>query len=425
MFFNIKFTNNNKLGKLVKIKTFCLKQENKYKNRTIYGIIASKIDKKIDSTYKFKNINFKRNIDYNLIKLNPQFRIINNHELRIATRNEIIKPRGNIKIYKGMEKLKKIKVLHTFLTATLFRNTVCFSGIVFSNYNMSIGAFSNKTAVFLDCAFLSAMALGNYINRLYLYSSFNKKLKEQFGDLYVDLESMYQEIINRFCVLAYELNINDPISLMVLYGTLNHYGCLSVGHVFNDDMSYYENADNDMDVLLFKFGYDIILGQGVCRHHSTFFRDACLRMGFDAKVLALKNLYGDKHAIVGVKYNDDYLYIDPYNEILFRYKEDGKSLVTLDNNTEIELVNVGLREKYMMKKIGFYGFNESDKTSITLEKFLKIYIDVYSNLYTPDANGYIERFYSENKDLYYKFSQKCNEYFEKTKSIKNGKEKMI
>lgn len=137
-----------------------------------------------------------------------------------------------------------------------------------------------------------------------------------------EMDSIYQKIINRICFLGYTLNVNNPIELMALYYSLYNYNFLSYDIFQSDELFHYiEKYTKD------NLGYNVLLGHSVCRHHSVFFRDLCLRYGYKAKVILAAVIENDEeqnygHAFTQTEYEGITLYLDPYNGLSFNYDEN-------------------------------------------------------------------------------------------------------
>lgn len=236
----IKIANKNNISTLYKLRNFFLNR-----NDLISKKAATLIDNTIDKIFKRETINLKFNLNLNnILKSNPQFKMLSNDTYLVPTRNLIYFNR-----YSGIKDNKSITSI-------------------------------------LD-----------------------------------EMDNIYQKIINRICLLAYTLNVNNPIELMALYYTLYNYNFISYDFIKDDEM-YHDIEKCTKDNL----GYNILLGHAVCRHHTIFFRDLCLRYGYNAKAIlscVIENgeeqFYG--HAFTEVKFEGITLYLDSLNGLSFYYDE--------------------------------------------------------------------------------------------------------
>ena len=417
----LKYINSSKLNRMFKLKKYLLEMDNKYNNCSICGKLADKVDKKINKLYRFKKYHTDKKINYELIRNNPQFQIVNDSEYMIATRNEINKGYKYLKLYKKIESIKNYKVVHSYITNGLFRGIVTFSIMVLNSFNTSHNLYSSVQGATISMINLSLFNMGTIFDSLNRTGKGLYEYEKEFSPITNRMEDIYQTIINSFCLLAYSLNIDNPISLMSLYNIMNDFGCLSVNHKFKNECN--ESNDDIMDEIVYKPGYNIICGHGVCRHHSVFFRDVCLRMGYDAKVIAGELINRGKHAIVEVRDGDEYYYMDPLNQGCLIFNETRDRLVVypkIDEN--IEMTNTNYKYRRIMKKVGFYPFSSRNITNLTSDEFIKKYLlynPMFSNTNMPNL---IDKFYFENRNLYIEFDKLFNEYIEKfNKPLKEKK----
>lgn len=246
---------------------------------------------------------------------------------------------------------------------------------------------------------------------------------------YKEIKTLYDEVIKNTSDLMKDMEANDPISIFSTYVYMQRNGYFSKEH---------ENAYNmdlhDMNNLM---GADVINSSGVCRSYASMLRDIYNYMGFDSSVITVfatpenindfkklsvvpkkisdestkkkvdkivkltKLLHLGNHAITIVKDNDKNYTLDPTNDG-FIIPNKAHNLLTSDNPTSS--MKYRSLSTLMFKRNLLAVRKQLMMPTITREEYEKIYLVMQDRM---DRNkDLMEKFYSENKELYDEISEK-------------------
>lgn len=364
----------------------------------IHNIKNKIIRKKVMNLYNYKKISINHKIHNDID--NAQFIKINDKEYYCATRNIIDTHYINDTLYKNIDNSKKHTIINKSISDTKFRNCLFFGTALI---NALAAALLNK---YSNIDFSLCFNIINICNISYFgASSFEnfiekKIIKNPNYEVFDNMEEIYQEIINRFCLLAYSLNLTTPIEIMALYNLMYDNNLLSFMTPSRD------NNNTGLDILLIdKLGYKVLLGGGaVCRNHSTIFRDICLRMGYNAKIIVGNqkddddNILGD-HAIVEVKYNNKYIYIDPLNYEVLNFNKDKRLYSSNDEKLYLDNIVYPFVDKLGMRLSGFNKI-EFRKNIVSIDEWKTEYKNAFEKLDLFDNYYKLEKFRYDNNDLF-------------------------
>lgn len=228
-----------------------------------------------------------------------------------------------------------------------------------------------------------------YINK---YSGFRKN--REIINILNNIEYLYQKMINNICILGYSININTPIELMALYYILCRYNFLSYNILDKEDCNtQVEKYTKD------KLGYNVLLGHAVCRHHSVFFRDLCLRYGFKAKTVICSTMNGNEeeyygHSFNEILYNGMNLYLDAYNGLSFIFDKNKHLVFSKDGNRYFIKDKIPFR--YMASLLGFYQISKPKKKTMPLEEFKSEFDTTIKYLESEKIYPFLKEFAIEN-----------------------------
>ena len=231
----------------------------------------------------------------------------------------------------------------------------------------------------------------------------NNIVKDPNYEVLNNMEEIYQEFINRFCLLAYSLNLTSPIELMALYNIMSDKNLLSFKNISS------EEHIEELDILLIdNLGYKVLLGgNSVCRNHSTLFRDICLRMGYSAKVVVGtqkdkdNKILGD-HAIVEVRYDNKYIFIDPFNYEVLNFDYEKRLYSNFDVKTYLDNIEYSFIDGFGMKLSGFNKICYREDV-VSIDEWKKEYRDILDKLVTFDNYWKLDKFRYDNNKLLKEF----------------------
>lgn len=261
-------------------------------------------------------------------------------------------------------------------------------------------------------------------NLLYLNINSGIRKNRELVNILDKIEYLYQKMINRICLLGYSLNINTPIELMALYYTLCRYSFLSYDILDKEDCNLQiEVYTKD------KLGYNILLGHGVCRHHAVFFRDLCLRYGFNARTIFCCAMRGDEqecygHSFNEIEYNGMILYLDPYNGLSFDFDENNH--LAFSKNDDLYFIKDKMPFRYKASLLGFYQMSTTNRPTIKFEDFKNIFVNTIEDLESDEIYPALKEFAVENFNICEKVYRLVNKLkyeilIEQQKKIKRKK----
>jgi len=358
------------------------------------------IKKRITKVLGYKKISIDYKIYNDKLKDNLQFIKINSNNYYCSTRNIIDTTYLNKIFFENIDDSKKHTIINKSITDIKFRSIIFF-GISIINV---LSAITLKKCTDIDFSLLFNTI--NICNMAYYGASSienlieNNIVKDPNYEVLNNMEEIYQEFINRFCLLAYSLNLTSPIELMTLYNIMSDKNLLSFKNISSGEHI------EELDILLNdNLGYKVLLGgDSVCRNHSTLFRDICLRMGYSAKVVVgtLKDkdnkILGD-HAIVEVRYDNKYIFIDPFNYEVLNFDYEKRLYSNFDVKTYLDNIEYSFIDGFGMKLSGFNKICYREDV-VSIDEWKKEYRDILDKLVTFDNYWKLDKFrYNNNKLL--------------------------
>ena len=378
----IKYINNDILYKIDKIR-------NKY------------IKKKLMNLYNFKKVTINNKICNENMNNNLQFIKINDKEYYCATRNVLDTTYLNDTFFNNIDNSKKHLIIRKSIDSSVFRNSLFFgtaiinglSAIILNKHTGIDFSLLFNTINICNISYYGAASIDHTIDKIVM--------RDPNYDALNNMEEIYQEIINRFCLLAYSLNMTTPIEIMALYNVMYNNNLLSV-------KTPSRSIDFDeLDIFLIdRLAYNIILGKNaVCRNHSTIFRDICFRMGYDARIIVgtiNDNDDLEDHAIVEVKYNNKYIYIDAFNYDIFEWNGIDSMYQGTDNSVSFNNSKYSFFSNFFMK---LYGFNKIvyKGDTVSVSEWEKEYKKSLEKLELVENYYKIEKFRYDNNKLFTDF----------------------
>lgn len=382
--FILKYINNDLLVKI---------------NNKKFKFIKKRINKVLD--YKKISIDFK--ICNENIKDNLQFIKINNKKYFCSTRNIIDTFYLKRVLVENIDDSKKHTIINKSITDTKFRNIIFFgtaiinvlSAIALKKYSDIDFSLLFNTINICNISYFGASSIEQCIE--------NVITRDQNFEVFNNMEDIYQEFINRFCLLTYSLNLTSPIEIMALYSIMYDNNLLSFKKTNRKDII------SELDILLIdNLGYKVLLGENsVCRNHSTLFRDICLRMGYSAKIVVGtqkdkdNKILGD-HAIVEVKYDNKYIYIDPFNYEVLNFDEDKRLYSNFDGKTYLDNIDYSFVNKLGMKLSGFNVIKYKENV-VSIDKWKYEYKNTLEKLIVFDNYWKLDKFRYDNNKLLKEF----------------------
>ena len=189
------------------------------------------------------------------------------------------------------------------------------------------------------------------------------------------LNSLYNDIIDKFCSLVKKLNLNDSLDISNLYSYLLWNGC------FSKNMSIKFSSKNNFNINEYS-GFNIMQGNGVCLNFSTFLRDILNKCGYKSAVIS--NIYDSK---LKTNYSVDEILLRKKKRILPRFKltklpnhamtlidDKGMYLYDPTNFLILSLKNKKLAEviggtgKFILSPYFSFCLNISNTNSMVLDK---------------------------------------------------------
>lgn len=370
-------------------------------------ILSKHIKYKINDMYRFKNIIVDTKIYNDFLSNNPQFQRISSNEYRIATRNILFNDYIEDKVRKNLERDKKHKIIKRSIESCSFRNLIFISSSILNIKLINWLSEYTNTTCDISYKIIKSGIFTYWGITLFAHITDDmlKSTKSNNDVILNAMEDIYQEIINRFCLLAYSLDLNTPVQVMALYNLMCNNTLLSCKQLER------ENAISPLEcVLLENPGYKIILGgNAVCRHHSVFYRDICLRLGYDAKVLSgnivnKDNENVESHAIVGLEYEDKYMYLDIVNETILNYDSKMNLTSNVYNDAYLKQSNYNLLEYTLMKLRGYDKLHHK-KNILSYDEWYDEYTKTLNKL-RVDENVYrLLMFKISNNELFEEFNE--------------------
>ena len=137
------------------------------------------------------------------------------------------------------------------------------------------------------------------LSQMFLYFSHG----ENYTNNVTQIKTMYNEFINNYNELNNTFELENPIQIYTMFNYLLYKGYLS------KDKQYTFSSENTRDVLPIN-GTNILLGQGVCRHISSFLKDILDDYGINSYNLCVynKELHMDVKILDKPKYTIEELY---------------------------------------------------------------------------------------------------------------------
>ena len=271
------------------------------------------------------------------------------------------------------------------------------------------------------------------IKRKYQLTKQINQMKNELDNIYTksteftNLEKSYNRLIKETAFLLTNMNITEPVPILSLYTYLIKNGYLSLNHHF----TYNKNVDD----CLYLFGTNVIYGEGVCRHITTFLTDIYKEIGYESYNIAMvskdtetlsrqeynyeesniqeskiqkvknkiNNVYGTNfnHLVTLVNNLNESLIVDPTNDIVF-YINDHYQIIPI----------IGKKQIMIGKYLPLFNKEEKgllkDFLSITKQKTINTVQNNYNktwNIATQNKNV-LNCFYKNNEDLYQEINTK-------------------
>jgi len=255
-----------------------------------------------------------------------------------------------------------------------------------------------------------------------------------------EFKKLYDEVLINFNQLKNEFNFNDNIELCTL---INH--CVKNGYLSSDKKFIF--SDSDVTDIRSIAGSNLMAGNGVCRHISSFYKDMLdLNNIKNCMVPVHSMIYLEMQSFIDELKNDESLELLPLKEFLNCFLKDEKKSMKLANHVINMLSDDNLIYYLDPTALSMYvTTNEEgiliDKCDIKTKAYsnqiygnnIKIYKEL-SKLETAKLELFdeqkqkaldicfnnqdiIEKFYIDNNELFDEIKSKIDKF--KTKKSKN------
>lgn len=272
--------------------------------------------------------------------------------------------------------------------------TTAINGMCYINDGLWFDTLSGSVAAI--CMLMETDALYSGVKNI------NKDLKNiDLRSVLKERKRLYDAIINNICSCIKELNMTDPKYIMHFLNDVLNKGYLSYKKNF-------KNINVTSERLEFS-SYQVINGNGVCRHIAQFTTDIFKCLGYEAFDLFCLEYGSDdkpRHMITMVDYNNKTYYLDTANNISYNYYEG----VLKTNNNNFIPVNYYAKNFHQMDNddlaylISYYANrrNLQECMKCMFKKLNESY-DEYD--YKKGNNIKTNIIYEKNKKLYKKFRE--------------------
>ena len=192
-------------------------------------------------------------------------------------------------------------------------NTPQLKGCFYMNFGGKVTFFAKMALIAGGLRFClnTVHAEGTIINEVKTQKSY-EQISEQAFEESIDAYDNYVE--NIAAVMAEYTDVGNPISVLATYLEMLNSKDITFGSLSQEE--------NIVDIRGY-WGMNVVIGEGVCRHHADNLSRVLNALGFDSALVLGEAFMGDdptnnpNHAVVYVKNGKDVILLDPTNQTIF------------------------------------------------------------------------------------------------------------